>query len=81
LTITDRISGGEIVQLKSSFISDNIKFQLSDLTIMQNVEVGYILEVVGWVRGKSREGICVTGCWVRGVSDDLGNNTQIRWGY
>jgi hypothetical protein len=81
ITMSERTSGGEFFFFKSSFTSDNVTFSLQDLSIMQNVEVGFIVDVVGWCRGQSRDGICITDCWIRGVSDDLGTGTQINWGY
>jgi hypothetical protein len=74
-------SQGIYVQFKNSFTSDNIKFILRDISIMQNVEVGYILDVVGWVRGQSKDGILVTDCWVKGVSHDLGIGTPVSIEY
>ena len=39
------------------------------------------VDVVGWVRGQSKDGILVTDCWVKGVSHDLGPGTPVSIEY
>jgi len=73
---------GEWVFEKTFFTSESVKFRLrgEDYGIMQNIEVGYILNVVGESRGLissaygNKEQILVDDCWVESVVGDLGTN-------
>ena len=65
-------SGGRTQSFKISFTNGNTRFELRDLLIMQSVEVGYILNIVGTCRGISRDRVLVSDCWVESVVGDIG---------
>lgn len=75
------LSGGEFLPFISCFSSNNIKFQLSNPYIMQSVEVGYVLNIVGECRGLSQDYIFISDCWANSVLGDLGPVQEIISGY
>ena len=84
VTTHERLSGGEFVPYVSCFSSNNIRFQLSNPYIMQSVEVGYVLNIVGecyGFSGLSMDYIFIGDCWAESVLGDLGSVTEITFGY
>lgn len=75
------LSGGELLPVKTSFCSKNIKFQLSNPYIMQNVEVGYILNIVGQCTGLSQNYVFIWDCWANSVVGDIGAVQDFAFGY
>ncbi len=65
-------SGGQTQSFKISFTNGRTRFELRDPLIMQSIEVGYILNIVGECRGISRESVLIFDCWVESVFGDLG---------
>jgi len=76
---------GEWVFEKISFISGSVKFELrrEDYGIMQNIEEGYVLNIVGECRGLISGGydrepyIFVNDYWVESVIGDLGTGEWV----
>jgi len=74
------IGHGNWIYENTSFISESVKFELrkEDYGIMQNIEKGYILNIVGECQGLIFGGynreplIFINECWVESVSGDLG---------
>jgi hypothetical protein len=71
----------EVVESGSSgkqyFITDNVKFVLRSASKMQNIEPGYVLNLVGKCRGlayASRDVVYINDCWAEGVNCDLGED-------
>ena len=60
---------------KRYFITDKVKFVLNSLSMMQNVEPGFVLNLTGECQGlltASRDIITINYCWVESVIGDLG---------
>lgn len=72
---------------KKFFVTNNVKFVLRSASKMQNVEPGFILNLVGECRGienmpiVTREVIAVKDCWSEGVNCDLGEDEWFSPGY
>ena len=81
ITTYNTLSGGELLPFISCFSSNDIKFQLSNPYIMQSVEVGYILNLVGDCRGLSQDHIFIWDCWAESVSGDLESVEGFKYGY
>jgi hypothetical protein len=65
---------------KLYFISGNTKFYLRSTTLMQNVEPGFVLNLVGECQGfldSSREYITVDDCWVESVVGEIGTDEWV----
>ncbi|UCE97990.1 MAG: hypothetical protein JSV74_01295 [Dehalococcoidia bacterium] len=65
---------------KRYFISGNGKFYLRSTSLMQNVEPGFVLNLVGFCQGFSdisRELIVINDCWVESVVGDLGTDEWV----
>jgi len=71
---------GEWIFEKTYFVSGSIKFRLrgEDYAIMQSIEEGYVLNIVGNCRGLVPGGygeepvVLVTDCWIESVVGNLG---------
>ena len=63
---------------KTHFMSGNVKFtDLLDFNVaMQNIEVGYVLNVVGECRGLKGGIVSIHDCWVESIKGDLGKVVQ-----
>ena len=60
---------------KRFFMAGNVKFFLRSTSMMQNVEPGFVLNLIGECKGlvgASREIVTVNDCWVESVVGDLG---------
>jgi hypothetical protein len=62
---------GPGVHIKEYFISGSAKFYLTDINLLQSVESGYILNVIGDYRGFSEDFILIENCWVESVVGNL----------
>ena len=65
---------------KRYFISGNGTFYLRSTSLMQNVEQGFVLNLVGFCQGfldASREFIVINDCWVESVVGDLGTDEWV----
>ena len=74
---------GEWVFEKTFFYSGTVKFELrgDDYAILQNIEEGYVLTIVGECQGlvsgvyNKEPYIFINDCWVNNISGDLRNST------
>ena len=59
---------------QTHFTNGNVKFaDLLDFDVaMQNIEVGYVLNIVGECRGLKGGKVSIHHCWVESVKGDLG---------
>ena len=80
------VGGGEEVRLKYFFIIGFVQFYLRDFDIMQNIEVGYVLNIVGECRGlvsglwwysDGEPLLLVNDCWVESVIGDITTGGEI----
>ena len=62
---------GPGVYIKEYFISGSAKFYLTDIDLLQSVESGYILNVIGDYQGLSEHFILIENCWVESVVGNL----------
>ena len=60
--------------LKEYFISGKVKFVevLDYYVVMQNIEVGYVLNIVGVCQGLKQDYVYIGDCWIESVKGDLG---------
>jgi len=58
------------------FLSGGCKFTLKDFELMQNVQVGYILNLVGNCNGLSAGLIMIADCYVESIFGDLGTTAE-----
>jgi hypothetical protein len=56
---------------KDYFISGSVRFYLKDYLLMQSIEEGYILNIVGKCDGYRYGEIRIIDCWVGGVEGEL----------
>ena len=75
------VSSGETQSFASSFTSGNIKFKLSNPYIMQSIEEGYILDIVGECRGMTGDCLFIVDCWAGSIVGELGVGDIISFGY
>jgi hypothetical protein len=66
------IGRGEWVYEKFFFISGSVQFGLRDFGIMQNMEEGFVLNVVGVCYGLLEGFVFIEDCWVESIVGDLG---------
>jgi hypothetical protein len=66
---------------KDYFISNSVRFYLNDYFLMQNVEEGFTLNVVGQCEGLKYGAIRITECWVESVYGELSATIPDDWGY
>jgi hypothetical protein len=59
----------EIINLY--FITGLVKFTPQNFGIMQNIEEGYVLNIVGECRGLFKGFVIIRDCWVESVIGDL----------
>ncbi len=59
----------EIINLY--FITGLVKFKPQNFGIMQNIEEGYVLNIVGECRGLSKGFVIINDCWVESVIGDI----------
>ena len=66
---------------KLYFTAGFVKFRLrgEDFGIMQNIEEGYVLNIVGECRGLQKEFIAIEDCWVESVIGDLGTGEEVDY--
>ena len=67
--------------IKLYFTAGFVKFRLrgEDFSIMQNIEEGYVLNIVGECRGLQKEFIAIEDCWVESVIGDLGTGEVVDY--
>lgn len=63
------------------FLSGGCKFTLKDFELMQNVQVGYILNLVGTCNGLPDGVVVITDCWAESIVGDLGTSNIIIGAY
>lgn len=66
---------GDIVVSKEYFTFGGIRFYPNDLAKMQQVEVGFVLNVVGDCRGVHMGSVIIDNSWLEGVGVDLGGGS------
>ncbi len=80
------ISGGSSSTLNLYFMNGLVRFKLRDLRIMQNIEAGYVLNIVGECMGlqkvyaMAKEYVIYVGiedCWVESVIGDIGSGGEL----
>ncbi len=49
-----------------------VKFRLRDFSVLQNIEAGYVLNIVGESRGLLRGFVIIKYCWVESIEGDIG---------
>jgi len=69
---------GKATFLKVYFTSGHVKFkEVQDFfVVMQNINVGYVLNIVGECRGMELGFITISDCWVESIVGDLGKGGQ-----
>jgi hypothetical protein len=67
---------GDITVFKEYFTFEGIRFYPNDLAKMQQVEVGYVLNVVGNCRGVHMGYVIIDNSWLEGVGVDLGGGSM-----
>jgi len=73
------VGHGHFVFVNEYFMTGHVKFRLRDFGIMQNIEVGYVLNLVGecqGLQGLPREIVAIYDCWVESVIGDLGEGEE-----
>jgi hypothetical protein len=65
---------GLITYVQEYFMIGATKFKLRDFGIMQNLEEGFILNVVGEVRSYLKGFVYIEDCWVESIVGDLGTS-------
>jgi len=73
------VGHGHFVFVNEYFMTGHVKFRLRDFGIMQNIEVGYVLNLVGecqGLQGLPREIVAIYDCWVESVIGDLGEGYE-----
>jgi len=63
---------GQITYVQEYFMVGAIKFKLRDFGIMQNIEKGFVLNLVGECRGLLKGFVYIEDCWVESIVGDLG---------
>jgi len=61
----------ELEYFKDYFISGPVRFYLKDYNVMQSIEEGYILNVVGECQGLDNEKLKINDCWVESIIGEL----------
>jgi len=74
--MADAMGAGELVYVKLHFTAGDVKFKLREeyFGIMQNIEEGYVLNIIGKCEGLREGVIVVDDCWVESVVGDLGTD-------
>lgn len=62
---------GEITYVKEYFTGGSIKFKLRNFGIMQNIEEGFVLNIIGECRGLLKGFVYIEDCWVESIVGDL----------
>ena len=67
--------------VKLYFTAGFIKFRLRgvDFGIMQNIEEGYVLNIVGECRGLYKGFVIIDDCWVESVIGDIGTGGEVEF--
>jgi len=76
--MSEYMGAADLVFVKLYFTSGSAKFKLRDeyFGIMQNIEEGYVLNVVGECEGLQEGFIIIDDCWVESVIGDLGTDAD-----
>ncbi len=67
--------GGQYENYKTYFKSGDVKFKTQDLSLIQNIERGYILNIECTILGLAdllKDSITVEICWMESVKGDIG---------
>ncbi len=65
--------------VKLYFTNGLVKFKPQDFGIMQNIEEGYVLNVVGECIGLNQGFIYIEDCWVESVVGDIGTGGYVDY--
>ena len=60
--------------VKTFFVIGSVKFGLRDSVIMQNIEEGFVLNVVGECYGLLKGFVYIEDCWVESIVGHLGTS-------
>jgi hypothetical protein len=72
---------GAQVFVKLYFTSGSVRFTLRDFELMQSVQEGYILHLVGECDGFRDGQVIISDCWVQSVSGELSSAPLWAGGY
>lgn len=77
--MAEALGVGDYSYVKLYFINGAMKFKLREnyFGIMQNIEEGYILNIIGECEGLREGFIIIDDCWVESVVGDLGTNEEL----
>jgi hypothetical protein len=75
----DALGAGELSYVKLSFNAGTAKFKLREeyFGVMQNIEEGYVLNIIGQSRGLQDGLLLIDDCWVESVKGDLGIGEEL----
>ena len=75
----DALGAGELSYVKLSFNAGTAKFKLREeyFGVMQNIEEGYVLNIIGQSRGLQEGLLLIDDCWVESVIGDLGIGEEL----
>jgi hypothetical protein len=65
---------GQITYVQEYFLVGTAKFKLRDFGIMQNIEEGFVLNIIGECRGLLKGFVYIEDCWVESIIGDLGTS-------
>jgi hypothetical protein len=67
--------GGQSTSYITYFKCGNVKFKTQDLSLIQNIETGYIMNIEGIILGLAdllKDTVTVEICWMESVKGDIG---------
>ena len=72
-------ASGDLTYVKLHFYSGVAKFKLREeyFGIMQNIEEGYVLNIIGECEGLKEGFLVIDDCWVESVIGDLGADKEL----
>jgi len=73
-------SGGKTM-FTMYFTSGSIRFKLKDFNLMQSVEKGYILNIVGQCQGLNQGFVIIDDCWVQSIVGELNTTSAYVGAY
>jgi len=82
MMLAEALGAARLDFAKLYFTAGSVKFRLrgEDFgSIMQNIEEGYVLNIVGECRGLQKGFVAIDNCWVESVIGDLGTGEEAEY--
>jgi len=82
MILAEALGAASLDFAKLYFTAGSVKFRLrgEDFgSIMQNIEEGYVLNIVGECRGLQKGFVAIDNCWVESVIGDLGTGEEAEY--